>query len=145
MTTPLLAILERGTVRVDYRTVDFESAIRGLLAQSLIARGLSSDRIDQIIEAVQRREETGSTCSGPIALPHARVDGIPGIVAGVGINASGIWPQADTRVMLAFVSPTDAAGEHLRFLSSAAKTLRDQSLLSRILEAPSRADVLALL
>ena len=145
MTTPLQATLERGTVRVDYRTVDFESAVRGLLAQSLIARGLSSDRIDQIVEAVQRREETGSTCSGPIALPHARVDGIPGIVAGLGINAGGIWPQADTRVMLAFVSPTDAAGEHLRFLSSAAKTLRDPSLLSRILEAPSRADVLALL
>ena len=145
MTTPLLAILERGTVRVDYRTVDFESAVRGLLAQSLIERGLSSDRIDQIIVAVQRREDTGSTCSGPIALPHARVDGIPGIVAGLGINANGIWPQAETRVMLAFVSPTDAAGEHLRFLSSAAKTLRDPSLLSRILEAPSRADVLALL
>ena len=47
--------------------------------------------------------------------------------------------------MLAFVSPTDAAGEHLRFLSSAAKTLRDPKLLARILEAPTRADVLALL
>lgn len=145
MTTPLSVILERGTIRVDYRTVDFESAVRGLLAQSLIERGLSSDRIDQIIVAVQRREDTGSTCSGPIALPHARVEGIPGIVAGLGINASGIWPQAETRVMLAFVSPTDAAGEHLRFLSSAAKTLRDPSLLSRILDAPARADVLALL
>jgi len=145
MTTPLLTILERGTVHVDYQTVDFESAVRGLLAQSLIARGVSSDRIDQIVEAVLRREETGSTCAGPIALPHARVEGIPGIVAGLGINASGIWPQAETRAMLAFVTPTDAAGEHLRFLSSAAKTLRDPNLLSRILEAATRTDVLELL
>ena len=145
MTTPLLAILERGTVRVDYRTVDFESAIRGLLAQSLIARGLSSDRIDQIVEAVQRREETGSTCSGPIALPHARCEMLPGIIAGLGINPNGIWPNAETRVMLAFVSPVDAAGEHLRFLSSAAKALRDPVLRSQILEARTEDEVLALL
>ena len=145
MSTPLRTILERGTIRVDYGTVDFETAIRGLLAQSLIERGISSDRIDQIVEAVQKRESTGSTCAGPIALPHARVDRIPNIIAGLGINASGIWPQAETRVMLAFVSPTDAAGDHLRFLSSAAKTLRDPSLLSRILEAHTKDAVLALL
>ena len=145
MATPLAEVLERGTIRVDYRSHDFEDAVRGLLAQALIARGVAADRIDRIVEAVQRREETGSTCSGPIALPHARVDGVPAIVAGLGINANGIWPDAEARVMLAFVSPTDAAGDHLRFLSSAAKALRDPNLRARLLEAGTREDVLALL
>lgn len=145
MATPLAEVLERGAIRVDYQSHDFADAVRGLLAQSLIARGVAADRIDRIVEAVQRREETGSTCSGPIALPHARIDGIPGIVAGLGINAMGIWPDADARVMLAFVSPTDAAGDHLRFLSSAAKALRDPNLRARLLEAETRDGVLALL
>lgn len=145
MPTPLATILDRDAIRVGYATIDFESAIRGLLAHELIARGVSPNRVDDIVEAVQRREETGSTCAGPIALPHARCEMLPGIIAGLGINPNGIWPGAETRVMLAFVSPLAAAGEHLRFLSSAAKALRDPTLRSQILEAKTPGDVLALL
>jgi len=145
MATMLATTLDRDAIRIGYATVDFESAVRGLLAHELIARGVSPNRVDVIVGAVQKREETGSTCSGPIALPHARCEMLPGIIAGLGINPNGIWPDAETRVMLAFVSPVDAAGEHLRFLSSAAKALRDPNLRSQILEARTADDVLALL
>ena len=141
----LATTLDRDAIRIGYATVDFESAVRGLLAHELIARGVSPNRVDAIVGAVQKREETGSTCSGPIALPHARCEMLPAIIAGLGINPNGIWPNAETRVMLAFVSPVDAAGEHLRFLSSAAKALRDPLLRSQILEARTAEDVLALL
>jgi len=145
MASLLASVLDRDAVRIGYATVDFESAVRGLLAHELIARGVSPNRVDAIVNAVQKREETGSTCSGPIALPHARCEMLPGIIAGLGINPNGIWPNAETRVMLAFVSPVDAAGEHLRFLSSAAKALRDPVLRSQILEARTEDEVLALL
>lgn len=145
MPVSLSQTLQQGTIRVGYHTVDFESAVRGLLVQPLLGRGVSPSRVDEIVDAVLQREQTGSTCSGPIALPHARITAIPAIVAGVGINTDAIWPGGDARVMLAFVSPMEAAGDHLRFLSIAAKTFRDQALLQRILAAPAADDVLALL
>lgn len=141
----LIATLERGAVRVGYRTVDFASAVRGLLVQPLLASGVSPSRVDEIVEGVLRREEAGSTCSGPIALPHARISGIPGIVAGLGVNPDGVYTNADARVILAFVSPMEAAGDHLRFLSVAAKTFRDPSLLERMQSARTKEDLLAIL
>lgn len=143
MPVSLVQTLEHGSIRVGYHTADFESAVRGLLVQPLLGRGVSASRVDEIVDGVLQRERTGSTCSGPIALPHARIPAIPAIIAGIGINADGIWPEADARVMLAFISPTEAAGEHLRFLSLAAKTFRDQALLQRIVAAASADDVLA--
>lgn len=130
---------------MQYGTVDFESAVRGLLVQPLLERGVSPSGVDDVLEAVLKREEAGATGSGAIALPHARISGIPDIVAGLGINRSGIYPRSETRVMLAFVSPTEAAGEHLRFLSAAAKTFRDPVLLQRAQSAGSREDLLTLL
>lgn len=140
----LKTTLERGTIRLGYSTVDFESAVRGLLVHPLLACGVTATRVDEIVDCVLEREKTGSTCSGAIALPHARVSGIPAILAGVGVNPNGIYPQSETRVMLAFVSPLEAAGDHLRFLSSAAKTLRDAARLQRLLAAQSEKDFLDL-
>ncbi|MFP5247099.1 MAG: PTS sugar transporter subunit IIA [Thermoanaerobaculia bacterium] len=141
---PLAATLERGTIRVGYRTVDFESAVRGLLTQPLLERGVSGDAIDAIIDSILRREEAGSTSAGPLALPHARIQGIPEIVAGLGVNPDGIYPNSPTRVMVAFVSPVEAPGEHLRFLSLAAKTFRDGAFLQRVRAAESTSALLAL-
>ena len=141
----LTAAVERGVVRVPYSTVDFQTAVRGLLVSPLLACGVSPSRVDEIVDCVLKREESGSTCSGPIALPHGRTGGIPTIVAGLGINRDGVYPGGSTRVMLAFVTPQDAAAEHLRFLSAAAKTFRDSAFLDRLQAAATPEDVLALL
>lgn len=141
----LASILQRGTVRVGYDTVDFATAVRGLLVAPLLAHGVSPSRVDEIVECVLQREGAGSTCSGPIALPHARTGGIPRIVAGLGINREGIYPGGTARVMLAFVSPQEASADHLRFLSSAAKTFRDSAMLDRLLAAETEEGVLGLL
>jgi mannitol/fructose-specific phosphotransferase system IIA component (Ntr-type) len=132
-------------VRVPYATADFAAAVRGLLAQPLLDNGVSPARVDDIVESVLQREGAGTTCAGAIALPHARIGGIPKIVAGLGINREGVYPGGSARVMLAFVSPQDAAAEHLRFLSSAAKTFRDAAFLDRLQSASTAEDVLGLL
>ncbi|MGZ8829861.1 MAG: PTS sugar transporter subunit IIA [Thermoanaerobaculia bacterium] len=149
MSTPsadsLASLVARGAIRVGYSTVDFETAVRGLLVTPLLANGVSPSKVDEIVGSILKREEAGSTCAGPIALPHARIGGIPRIVAGLGINPGGIYQGGSARVMLAFVSPQDAAAEHLRFLSAVAKTFRESAFLDRLQSAATPEDVLALL
>jgi PTS system nitrogen regulatory IIA component len=144
LASPLLPVVQRGVIRLQYHTTDFASAVRGLLVMPLLESGISPATVDDIVGAVLKREETGSTCAGPIALPHARISGIPTIIAGLGINPAGIYGGDGPRVMLAFVSPQDAPGEHLRFLSAAAKTFRNPAFLERLQSASSTEDVLAL-
>ena len=141
----LTSIIQRGTIRVGYHTVDLESAIRGLLVSPLLEHGVSPNRVDGIVDSVLDREKAGTTCAGPIALPHARISGIPKIVAGLGVNRDGIYPGGTARLILAFVSPQDAAAEHLRFLSSAAKTFRNTALLDQLLAADNVEQILAAL
>lgn len=80
-----------------------------------------------------------------MALPHARVENLSTIVAGLGVNRDGIYSESGPRLMLAFVSPQGAAADHLRFLSEAAKACRDETLLNLIIAAPSREELLAIL
>src|SRR5690348_3058293 len=120
MANLLADTLRHGTIRAGYRSGGFEEAVRGLLEEPLRRRGVEGGRVEQIVESVVRREEAGATSAGVIALPHARVPGLPGIIAGLGVNRDGIYPAGDTRVIVAFVSPAEAPGEHLRFLSLAA-------------------------
>lgn len=134
--------LQRGTLRLAYATVDFESAIRGLLVQPLLERGVSPTRVDEIVASVLQRESAGSTCAGPVALPHARISGVSEIIAGLGVNPHGIYPGGDARVMLAFVSPTENAGDHLRFLSAAAKMFRDPAVIRQLQDAADAGGVL---
>ncbi len=132
----LASILDRGVVRVDYEADSFEEAVRGLLEPALQARGVDGDRVRCAIDAVLTRERSGSTCAGELALPHARVTGVPEIIASLGVNRKRIYPDGDVQFMIAFVTPQEAPAEHLRFLSEAARTFRDRALLGKVLAAP---------
>ena len=85
----------------------------------------------------------GSTVAGPVAIPHARLQGLSHIVAALGVNPSGVFPgSGGPTLVLAFASPSHTGLEHLRFLSSAAQTFRNEELVGKILAATNAADVL---
>lgn len=128
----LATAIGRGAVRIDLQAPDFASTVRALLAPAL-ATHLAPARVDEVIGAVLRREESGSTCAGAVSLPHARVTDLSSIVAAIGLNRDGLYDADGPRVMLAFASPQDAAAEHLRFLSEAAKAFRDPRLVAELL------------
>jgi mannitol/fructose-specific phosphotransferase system IIA component (Ntr-type) len=141
----LTRVLEAGTIRVDFAAPDLSHAVRDLLVPALAAHHIAAARIDAMVDAVLKREESGSTSSGAVALPHARVSDLPAIITGFGINASGIYGGGDVQFLMTFVSPQESPSEHLRFLSEAAKVFRSDALLDRLREAKSAEDVLQIL
>jgi mannitol/fructose-specific phosphotransferase system IIA component (Ntr-type) len=148
MSTPaehLASILESGVVRIGFHAETFADAVRELLAPALAAHGITGDRVPELVDAVLARERLASTCSGPLALPHARVSGIPEIIAGFGINRDGIYPASGVQFMMAFVSPDDPPADHLRFLSEAARTCGNQGLLDALLDATTPAGAIEII
>lgn len=138
----LASVLETGVVRVEFEAESFERAVHDLLVPALLSHGIGGERLDAIVDAVLTRERTGSTCAGPLALPHARVAGVPEIICGLGVNRRGIYPDAGVRFMIAFVSPQEATADHLRFLSEAARTFRSQALLDSLAGAATPGDAI---
>jgi mannitol/fructose-specific phosphotransferase system IIA component (Ntr-type) len=128
------ALLEEGLVEPGLRADCPEAAIERLLAPLLRRVGFDDAGVAAALECVHARERTCSTVFGTIAIPHARLAALPRIVAGLGLNADGVWPGGP-RIVLAFASPAGSAAEHLRFLAGVAQIFRSEGIEEELLRA----------
>ena len=119
-------------IRAELTSIDKEASI-GELVDSLVEAGdiRQADR-DDIIRAIMKREELGSTGIGRgIAVPHTKHPSVQKLVGTVGVSTEGVnFDSLDgDKVQLFFllVSPPDRPGDHLRALENISRQLRDES------------------
>jgi PTS system nitrogen regulatory IIA component len=114
---------------------------------------IAAPLIDQdaklIADRLAAREKLGSTgFGGGVAIPHARLDGLPMPVGLFVRLAQPIAFQAvdDLPVDLVFalLSPTDAGSEHLKALARVSRQLRDRAFLAKLRGAGSQDALYAL-
>jgi PTS system nitrogen regulatory IIA component len=102
-----------------------------------------------IADRVFDREKLGSTGFGHgVAIPHARIDGLPQIVGLFAKLAHPVEYQAvdELPVDLVFLllSPVDAGAAHLKALARVSRRLRDARFLAKLRGAGSRDAMYAL-
>jgi mannitol/fructose-specific phosphotransferase system IIA component (Ntr-type) len=144
--TRFSAVLKEDDVRLDFWAPSLAEAAPALLTPALERAGIGArDRL-VILEAIARREQETSTISPPLALPHARHESAPVIIAGLALNAGGALEGNEAvKAIVAFASPANAAAEHLRFLSGVVRLFRSADLLDELTAARTPAAVLAVL
>lgn len=121
---------------------------RSLLQQmsQMAAQRLSLDQ-SAILSSIVERERLGSTGFGHgVAIPHGKVEGLPGIYGLVARLAEPIEYKAidGELVDLVFLllSPPDAGAEHLKALAAISRLIRHGPTLEKLRGARSR-DALA--
>lgn len=137
-------------IRASLESVD-KSAVIGELVEALHAAGEidSSDR-DDIVKAILKREELGSTGIGRgIAVPHTKHPSVTKLVGTVGVSSGGVeFDSLDgEKVELFFllVSPPDRPGDHLRALENISRQLRDETFCRFLKQSKTAEDILQLL
>jgi PTS system nitrogen regulatory IIA component len=100
--------------------------------------------------ALADREKLGSTgFGGGVAIPHARIAGLPRIVAIVARLTQPIAFQAvddlPVDMVVAMLSPPDAGAEHLKALARISSRFRDRAFVAKLRGAGSRDAIYALL
>ncbi len=140
-------VLADGRIEIGFTVEDPDRAADELLTPLLTSEGFSEKAVADALEAIRARERAGSTLLGPVALPHGRLAGLHRIVGGLGINKEGIRSDGGTgtKLVLAFASPSHATVDHLKFLANVARILRNDEVVSDLLNARSHEDVLAIL
>lgn len=108
---------------------DKESVITELVDSLLSAGDVKAGDREDIIKAIMKREELGSTGIGRgIAVPHTKHPSVDKLVGTVGVSVDGLdFDSLDgEKVQLFFllVSPPDRPGDHLRALENISRTLR---------------------
>ncbi len=98
------------------------------------------------VQAVLAREASGATIIAPgLAIPHARLPGLPRIVAALGLCPTGLTAGGQTaplRVVLLFLSPKEQMREHLMFLAGLSALFQTEGLLEALLQLTTAEAVL---
>jgi PTS system nitrogen regulatory IIA component len=122
-----------------------------LLFQQMAASAARLVDVDPRIVAdrLSDRERLGSTgFGGGVAIPHAKIDGLPGVVGLFARLATPIDFAAvdDMPVDIVFLllSPTDAGVEHLKALARVSRRLRDRVFVAKLRGAGSEDALFAL-
>jgi mannitol/fructose-specific phosphotransferase system IIA component (Ntr-type) len=144
----LANVITDGTVKLDVSDVDKWTLIEDLV-DLIVKSGRAADR-EAILTAVVEREQQGSTGLGHgIAIPHARADGVDGVVGALAISSGGIdFDSADDKpVHLVFliVAPPNESTRYLKTLSAITFIGKSESRTARLLSASSPGEVVSIL
>jgi len=129
---------------------DKTAVLRELAAH--LARERAADGIDaeRLVEVLWERERLGSTAIGDgIAIPHGKLPGLQGVVGAFGRHPAGVnFDSLDgtpTHLFFLLVAPEDSVGQHLKALARVSRLLKDRAFRDRLLTAPDRAALYALI
>ena len=144
----LANVITEGTVKLDVSDVD-KWAVNEELVYLIVKSGRATDR-EALLTAVMEREQQGSTGLGHgIAIPHARAEGIDGVVGALGISAGGIdFDSADGKpvhFVFLIVAPPNESTRYLKTLSAITFIGKSESKTSRLLSASTPWEVVSIL
>ncbi|XZE52962.1 PTS sugar transporter subunit IIA [Planctomycetaceae bacterium SH139] len=137
-------------IRAELTSDDKESVISELVQSLMDSGDVNPDERDDIVAAILKREELGSTGIGRgVAVPHTKHPSVQKLVGTVGVSADGVdFNSLDgEKVQLFFllVSPPERPGDHLRALENISRQLRDDSFCRFLKQAKSTDDIQQLL
>ena len=121
-----------------------------LMCEALVkAHVLPAELLESAEEALLERERSVSTgMEQGIAVPHAALDGLPGMVVGMALLPDGIDFEAldgkPTEVVVLILVPKAEKLMHLQTLSEVARRLADPRFKEQLLAAEDGAHALAL-
>lgn len=121
------------------------------MVQSLHTAGYFRDsEIEDIVKAVMRREQLGTTGIGKhIAIPHSRHPAVDRLIGTLALSQPGVaFDSLDgepVHVFVLLVSPQDRPGEHLRALETVVRSMRDDSFVRSLRDAKTRDEIWALI
>ncbi len=131
------------------RTVK-EQVVREMVGTLHASGHVRATDVDEIVRAVLRREELGTTGIGRhIAIPHSRHQAADRLIGTLALSRDGLpFDSLDGEqvyVFILLVSPQDRPGDHLRALESVVRTMRNDDFVRQLRACQTREEIWALL
>jgi PTS system nitrogen regulatory IIA component len=112
----------------------------------------ASQKVDgqRLLETLLDREKLGSTGIGEgVAIPHGKVNALPGLMASFGRSRAGVDFRAidgkPTHLFFALFAPENSAGAHLKALARISRIFKNPAFREAILAAPDAAEIYRLI
>jgi PTS system fructose-specific IIA component/PTS system nitrogen regulatory IIA component len=129
-----------------------DSVVRELVQGLADAGSLPAADLDDVVRAVLRREQLGSTGIGRgIAIPHTRYASVSQLVGAVGLSKHPGKVPFDSidgdpvDIFVLLISPQDRPGDHLRALENVVQTMKDDATTERLRACTTRDELCGVL
>lgn len=136
----LAEFVVRDAIITDLEVSSKEEAIRTMVNSLCKAGQIAADSEDNIVAAIMKREELGSTGIGKgIAVPHTKHPSVDTLVATIALAKDGVDFQSldgeNVYILFLLISPPDRPGDHLRGLESISRHLKNDDFCSFLRQA----------
>jgi mannitol/fructose-specific phosphotransferase system IIA component (Ntr-type) len=112
-----------------------------LYGRHFAGAGAVADADDVILRLSEREEILSTGIGGGVAVPHAQIRGLGGLVMAASTHPDGlVYPALDTepvRLVFCLLGDTDTAAEHLAGLARLARIARRGDAVERLVGAAS--------
>ncbi len=115
---------------------DAPSAVRMMATELAAAAGYSAAALE--LAALEREQMEPTFVGRGLAVPHARVPGLPGAAIYVARSTAGIpWAEGMAHVVLFTAAPEERPELYLKLLSAATRWRMSYASLEELLQAPA--------
>jgi PTS system nitrogen regulatory IIA component len=137
-------VLERKTVIPNLQSRSKPDVIREL-AENL-ASAYPNINDEKLIEVLMEREKLCSTAvDSGVAIPHAKLSGISGIIAGFGRSIEGIdYDSLDaklTHLFIILVAPESSIGAHIQLLARISRIFKNPDLRAKLMTLDTQDEI----
>lgn len=134
----------------DLKATSKDAAIREMVAGLREAGRIANDHDSQIVAAILKREELGSTGIGRgVAVPHTKHPSVDSLICTVAISRKGLdfasLDGEDVYILFLLVSPPDRPGDHLRGLETITRHLKNDDFCRFLRQSTTREQIWDLL
>jgi PTS system fructose-specific IIA component/PTS system nitrogen regulatory IIA component len=140
----------RDAIVADLQATSKEGAIREMVESLRQAGHFAECSPDQVVSAIMRREQLGSTGIGrSIAIPHAKHAGADKLIGTIALSKTGVdFESIDTQpvhVLVLLISPQDRPGDHLRALENVVRSMRNENFVQELRQSKTSDEIWQLL
>ena len=144
----LIDLVKENVVKVPLEANDKPDVMRELV--QILADAGEIDDFDTVLQAVQEREEKGSTgLEKVIAVPHCKTPAVTTLKFAMGIAPQGIDFDAmdgqPSKLFFLLVAAPDQAGPHVEALAEIAKLARSNAFCKALIAAENPQEVVELI
>jgi len=137
-------------ILTDLKADTARSAVDEMTAALIAAGAVAKSHRRRLVDAVMRREKKGTTGFGNgVAIPHAKHEGVDGVVGTVGLSQGGIDFAAldgkPVHLMFLLLSSPEAPEEHLKAMEHIFRSIKNDHLRRFMSEASSRGELVDVL
>ena len=138
--------INKKAINAKLKATDKEALICELVDGLVSSGALKEGDKKEIIEAILKREELGTTGIGRgIAVPHIKHASVSSPVGAVGVSPEGVdFKSLDgepVQLFFMLISPPDQQSEHLKALENITKKLHDETFCRFLKQSTTTADV----